>query len=312
MCIFSPAVKFYDRLKTTNTKNIMTKKVLVTGSNTVIGKETVKKFAGRGVGVKTARFAQNQKSRKKEEKFDAEEIDYSVPEGIRAILAGVDTVVLITPSNSNQVPLVEAVVREAKAVGVSHIIRVSLAGAGQHPMSLANIHAVAEDVVASSGLPYTVLRPRALMQNFLHTYGGMIQKTGKLSMSLGLARVSFVDARDVAEAVVSVALNQERQSETAHVLTGPEALSGYDLAQLITHSTGHPVHYAEISPEAHYSLLVSAGYEPWWAAAVGELEAYHRSGYASWVSGALPKLLGQPATSFQDFLADHEAYFRSL
>lgn len=95
------------------------------------------------------------------------------------------------------------------------------------------------------------LQPSWFMQNFAvphHHHAASLQREGRLVTATGQGRVSFIDARDIAEVAVR-ALADSRSHDTVHVITGPQALSYDDIADILTQVTGRPVRHQSVSPD---------------------------------------------------------------
>lgn len=71
--------------------------------------------------------------------------------------------------------------------------------------------------------------------------------------------MSFVDGRDVA-ALAAKVLEGEAHSGNAYTLTGPEALTHHEVAEIISEATGRTVGYEPIAEEAMEAMLAEAGW----------------------------------------------------
>src|SRR5882762_7849170 len=58
------------------------------------------------------------------------------------------------------------------------------------------LHALVEESVKASGIPWTILRPHYYMQNLLSS-AGSVASDGMLYMNMGQGRVGMIDGRDV-------------------------------------------------------------------------------------------------------------------
>jgi uncharacterized protein YbjT (DUF2867 family) len=74
---------------------------------------------------------------------------------------------------------------------------------------------------------------------------------GAIQVPAAAARVSFIDARDIAE-VAAQALREPKHGGKAYTLTGGRALDHSDVAEAISRAAGRPVRYVEL-------VLSSAG-----------------------------------------------------
>ena len=91
----------------------------------------------------------------------------------------------------------------------------------------------AEELIFTSGLPFTVLQPCAYMQNVLG-YWGQITSQGIYPVPYSVdARLSVVDLEDVAEVAAKV-LVEKGHTGAIYELCGPEALSQVEVADRLS------------------------------------------------------------------------------
>ena len=107
-----------------------------------------------------------------------------------------------------------------------------------------------ERAVREGGRSWTVLRPGWFMQVFTDSrfWRAEIAEHGRLSFPSGGQAVSWIDARDIA-AVAVAALLEDGHAGQVHELTGPEALTLPQTAELLSRAVGRPVEHVEISLE---------------------------------------------------------------
>ncbi len=223
-------------------------------------------------------------------------------------MQGVATVALVLPD----VPDMEAIgvnaVNAAKAAGVRRLLWFSSFGAKpDNRARFSRRHPVIDEAVRSSGIPYTILRPSFLMQNFIVFYGDIIRTTGMIFLPLGDARVSHLDLRDLADSAAA-ALTDDRHINKTYDLSGPEALHTGEVAEQIGSATGRTIRYQPISVAEMEAGLRDAGMDAWFAEGLAELYGWIRdSGLASEVTDSVERLLGRKATPFRDFARDERA-----
>jgi uncharacterized protein YbjT (DUF2867 family) len=223
-------------------------------------------------------------------------------------MQGVATVALVL----SDVPDMEAIglnaVNAAKAAGVRRLLWFS--GFDAKPDNQARFsrrHPTIDEAVRSSGIPYTILRPNFLMQNFTFFYGDIIRTTGTIFLPLGDARVSHLDLRDLAEAAAA-ALTDDRHINKTYDLSGPEALHTGEVAEQIGSATGRTIRYQPISVAEMEAGLRDAGMDAWFAEGLAELYGWIRdSSLASEVTDSVERLLGRKATPFRQFARDERA-----
>ena len=63
------------------------------------------------------------------------------------------------------------------------------------------------------------------------------------------AKVSFVDARDIAAVAVKALVDGDKHYNKTYMVTGPEALSYHQTAEILSNATGKKIDYVNISEE---------------------------------------------------------------
>ena len=232
-------------------------------------------------------------------------VDLRDPNGLARAMQGVATVALVLTDAPDMQTLGLNAVNAAKAADVQRLLWFSSFGAKRDNQArFSKRHPVIDEAVRSSGIPYTILRPNFLMQNFAFFYGDVIRTTGTIFLPLGDARVSHLDLRDLAEAAAA-ALTDDRHINKTYDLSGPEALHTEEVAEQMGAATGRAIRYQPISVAEMESSLREAGMDAWFAEGLAELYGWTRdSGLGSEVTDNVEHLLGRKATQFRQFASD--------
>jgi uncharacterized protein YbjT (DUF2867 family) len=232
-------------------------------------------------------------------------VDLRDSNSLARAMQGASTVALVLPDAPDMETLGLNTVNAAKAAGVRRLLWFSSFGAERDNRArFSRRHPVIDEAVRSSGIPYTILRPNFLMQNFAFFYGDTIRATGTIFLPLGDARVSHLDLRDLAEAA-GAALTEDRHINKTYDLSGPEALHTGEVAEQIGAATGRPIGYRPISIAEMESSLREAGMDVWFAEGLAELYGWIRdSGLGGEVTDNVERLLGRKATPFLQFASD--------
>ncbi|MFJ8625178.1 SDR family oxidoreductase [Kitasatospora sp. NPDC093550] len=119
-------------------------------------------------------------------------------------LAGVDTVLHLAGGPKGDDAATRLLVDAARRAGVRHLVYISVIGADRIPLGYFRAKHAAEEAVAGSGLPYTILRA-AQFHDLAFT---VVEKMAKLPVvpAPGGVRWQPVDVRDVAARLVESAL----------------------------------------------------------------------------------------------------------
>ncbi|MBF9253268.1 SDR family oxidoreductase [Pontibacter sp. 172403-2] len=237
------------------------------------------------------------------------EMDFESQASLHAAFTHADKLFLITPSTKYQVDMSRTLVDEAKKKGVKHIVKLSGIGADEeHGIEMARWHTAIEQYIVASGIPYTFLRSAAFMQNFANYDAESIKNEGKLYQPLGEGRVAYIDVRDIAAVGVEVLTGSGHEGK-AYELTGPEALSNYDVAHILSEVTGKQVAYVDVPEEAARQAMLQQQQPAWMADALLELNRMYKAGGSSKVTDTVRQITGRAPRSFRQFAEDYRECF---
>src|ERR671932_886208 len=293
----------------------MAEAILVTGATGTVGSEVVKQLlSAKGqkeedMIIKAAARSAND-STSRNSGLQAVELDFNKPDTLSAALRGVDKLFLLTPFQSNMVDLTSNLVNEAKNAGVKYIIKQSVLGAdAEQAITPSRLHRQAEKIIEESGIPFTFLRPNFFMQNFVTFYSHFIKTQGAFYVPAGDAKASFVDVRDIAAVAVQV-LNGNKNGESKHIrkaydITGGEAISYGQAAEILSKEIGKKVNYVNISDEDTRKGMKDMGADDWTINSMIELFGTTRAGYLSEVSPAVEQITGNKPITFSKFARDY-------
>ena len=284
--------------------------ILITGATGTTGREVVEEL--RRAGATGVRALVRDPARApfiSEAGFETVGGDFERPETLRAALEGVERALLLTPPSPQTFEHNRVFVEAAADAGVRHVIKLSAfgadAGAGE---GFGRWHGQAEELLKSSGVAWTMLRPNFFMQNLLGQ-AGQIAATGRIFQPLGDARASFIDTRDIA-AVAARALTEGGHEGQTYTLTGPEALSYHDVAARLSAAAGRDIAYVPVTPEQFRKGALAAGLPEWLVSALERLNEIFASGRAAEVTNDVRRVARREPTTFEQFARDHAAAFR--
>jgi uncharacterized protein YbjT (DUF2867 family) len=278
--------------------------ILITGASGNVGKEVVNQIVQTGAKVR-ATFQSSGKTAPPGVEIAI--VDFNEPATLRAALDQVDRVFLVGPPTAQLPSLEKKAIDVIARSNVRQVVKLSAMG-GRDAL-FTRQHAESEDYIMSSGVPYTFLRPNGFMQNAINFSSATIGTQNTFYGSEGEGRVSQIDIRDVAAVAVKT-LTEDDHLGKAYTLTGPEALTNAEIAQILSNVLGREIRYVNLPPAELKKAMLSAGTPEWSADAILDLQRLYREGKAAAVTQDVEQVLGRKPVSFAKFVSDHRDAFK--
>jgi uncharacterized protein YbjT (DUF2867 family) len=280
--------------------------ILITGASGNVGREVVKQALAVGLEIR-ATFQSAAVAAKAPAGLEGVIMDYAKPETIRPALHGVEKIFLVGPPVQD-LPAFEAnFVKEVRAAGGKHIVKLSALG-GRQSMFPGG-HRDSEENIEASGLPYTFLRPNGFMQNLVNYNADTIRSQNAFYGCQGNGAVSIVDIRDIA-AVAVIVLAATGHEGKSYTLTGGEALTNEQVAEQISRVAERKISYVDLPAAELKKGLLSAGTPEWSADALIDLQRLYREGKASLVTDDGERLTRCKPIAFDKFARDYAFAFQ--
>ena len=172
---------------------------------------------------------------------------------------------------------------------------------------LLRLHHKTDVILRNSGVPFTILQPNSFYQNIFSSVA-TIKTLGNFYLPLKNAPQSLVDIRDINALAAKVFTSAGHEGKT-YVVTGPEELTFQQVAEKLSSVLGRKIDYTDVPLSAAADGMRQSGMPEWNVRVVSELLGYFASGAAATVTDTVPRLLGRPAISFEQFVQDHRAAF---
>lgn len=282
--------------------------ILVTGASGLVGGRVLQEVTKSG-GPVLAMYRSREDASRVPSGVRAVIADFADSDSLRRALDGVDTVYLVCSPVPQLVELEGSMIDACKKTQVQRVVLNSALGAGSYAKSFPSWHAKVEEGLVSSGLGWTILRPNSFMQNVGAYYAPTIRSQNAFYSSMGSARMSYIDVRDIV-AIAAKALTTNNHAGKTYELNGPEALSAADVAGKISRVVGRSVQYVDIPFEAQRKLLMGLGMPEWQVNALLELQEYYTEGTGAQVDGLVEELLGRTAIRMDQYIAENIDAFR--
>lgn len=282
--------------------------ILVTGASGAVGGAVLQEVKKTGAKHR-AMYRSTEEAGKAPAGTEPVAADFAKRETLLAALRGVETVFLVCSPIPELVQLESNMVDACVEAGVKHVVLNSALGAGDYNKSFPAWHRQVEDKLRSTRLSWTILRPNSFHQNTTMYFAPSIRAQGTFYRSLGNAKISYLDVRDVA-AVAAKALTEPGHGGRVHELNGPEALTSTDVADKIAVASGRAVTYVDIPAETQRKAMRDQGLPEWLVEAEIDLQQYYVSGRGGDLDGVLQKLIGRAPIKLDAFLQENAGAFR--
>jgi len=234
--------------------------ILVTGATGTVDSEVVKQLVSSSssssdndIIIRVAIHSQNKIDNFKEYKtLQIVDMDYNKSETIVDALNHVNKLFLLTLPAPNMAVYSNLVKEIRKYGSINHIVKLSSMMAEETGLSttIGRIHREEEKIIEESGIPFTFLRPPAFMQNFITQFSYTIRTHNAFYIPAGDAKMSFVDARDVAAVSVQALIGDSQQHiRKAYAITAQEAISYGQAAEILSKEVGRRISYVDIPEE---------------------------------------------------------------
>lgn len=158
-----------------------------------------------------------------------------------------------------------------------------------------------EDIVANSGLNYTLVRASWFNQNF--SEGAFLEfvLNGTVALPMPDARIPFVDVNDIADVVAKVMVDDAYNGQTITV-TGPQKRTFKEVVEIMAEATNKHIQFVPISIDEFKDGMQKAGLPDSYVWLFGYLfQEVLGNPENQEVSDDVAKVLGRPAIDFEAF-----------
>lgn len=179
---------------------------------------------------------------------------------VEAALRGIDRAFLMTGYTVDMLRQSKVFLDKAKRAGVRQIVHLGACGDDEAAVDHWAWHQLVERYVEWCGFGFTHLRPQNFMQNLLGYGGARAVQQGVIRQYVGDARVSWVNADDVAFVAAQALLDPPEHNGKTYRL-GYDAKSYGEIAAILTEAVGQPFRYEALNPEIFLENMRAAGAE---------------------------------------------------
>jgi len=164
-----------------------------------------------------------------------------------------------------------------------------------------------EEIVANSGLNYTLVRASWFNQNF--SEGAFLEfvLNGTVALPMPEARIPFVDVNDIADVVSKVMVDDTYNRQTITV-TGPQKRTFKEVVEIMAEASDKVIQFVPISIDEFKEGMKQAGLPDSYVWLFGYLfQEVLGNPENQEVSDDVAKVLGRPAIDFESFARETAA-----
>jgi (4-alkanoyl-5-oxo-2,5-dihydrofuran-3-yl)methyl phosphate reductase len=279
--------------------------ILVTGARGNIGARVVDKLVASGAQVRVL-------LRQPHAAFDRPSVkviqgSYDDAAAVASAMTGVSRALFITagPELARHDGVLALA---ARAAGVEHVVKLSVAGARGDGSEVPRWHHDGEQRIAATGVATTFLRPGSFALNALR-WLPTLRSMGKAFGAFGTAALPVIHPDDIADVAV-LALTKPGHAGKVYELTGPEALTAAEQVAILSEVAGSPFQYVNVDDEVAVRGMLDAGMPRQMADAMIHLVQALRGLGRLPPNDVVPQLLGKPARTFRQWASENAATFK--
>ncbi|MGA4846489.1 NAD(P)H-binding protein [Streptomyces sp. G5(2025)] len=233
---------------------------------------------------------------------------YEDPAGLREALGGVRRALLVTTRVAGGDD--DVFLRAAREAGVRQVVKLSAAAVVDVRAQdlITRWQRDCEAALTSSGLGWTLLRPRSFMSNSL-SWAPSVRAENVVRALYGGAPNACVDPRDIADVAVR-ALTEDGHAGQAYTLTGPEPLTAVEQTEQLGQVLGRRLRFEELEADQARASLLRRHPEAV-VEALLESALRLRAGAKAHVGDTVRAVTGSAPRSFGSWAEDHADAFAS-
>lgn len=278
-------------------------RIAVTGASGQLGSGVVRELVDR---VGEASVVALSRTPSADAGVESRPADFDDAEGLVAAFDGADRLLVVSTGSigHRRVQHRNAFAAAARA-GVGHVFYTSVLGVDDpgNPAPVVPDHRDAEAALTASGLRHTALRNGIYTEMLLLAVRPAVA-AGVYATNSGAGATSYVTRGDLAITTAAI-LADPADPGTALELTGAEAVSGPDLAAILTGIADRDVRFQPLTDEVLEAGMTRAGLPPEAVAMALGFGRAAREGYLGRVTDTVGRYLGRPPVGVAEFLARH-------
>lgn len=292
----------------------MSDTIFVTGASGQLGQLVIKHLLARGVTPN--RIIAGTRSPEKladlaAAGIEVRQADFEDPQRLAEAFKGVGTALIISTDAvdgaDRRLKQHRNAVLSAAEAGVKRLAYTSMPNPASSLLTFAPDHLETERTIQATGLPHVIFRNGWYHENLLRSLPDAL-KSGQWHSASADGRTSSAGREEMAEAIAAALATSTSESRT-YTLTGTEALSSEEIADLARRATGKPLAVVHVTDEQFATGLKAAGVPDGFVSLLVSIEAEVRAGHLSIVTDHLESLIGRTPKRLADYLQEAKASY---
>ncbi len=274
-------------------------KILVTGALGNVGKYVVRELVKKGEQVVAGDIDITKIQNLFGDEVDAAKLDFTDEKTFDKALKGVDRVFLMRPPHLGKPEDLYPFIDSMKSHNIKLVSFLSLMGVEKNTIPP---HHKIEKYIEKAGVPYAHIRPGFFMQNVSGIHSVEIKEKNEIFIPAGKSKTSFIDAADIGFSIATLLHEPEKHKNTAHTITGPEAMDYYQIAAILSEVTGKKITYKKPGFLKYRSYYIKErGLDKKYVNITVALYFMTRMGTAKMVTDEFYQLTGKKPRTFREF-----------
>jgi NAD(P)H dehydrogenase (quinone) len=171
---------------------------------------------------------------------------------------------------------------------------------------------LAEQALNWSGLPVVHIRPTVFLENplFMTIAASSVARNDTIRLPFGSGRTSPIAARDVAEVIATILTDPRPHIGKVYELTGPRSEDLTAMAAEFSDALHRPISYVDVPFQQWLDQELNAYDFPEHVRQhIATMAHLHSQNRYDRMTHDVEAVIGRPASSVRDFVADHSAAF---
>lgn len=284
------------------------RRIVITGATGTVGRLVAGKLAAGGQCVLACLTRDPRAARRSHLPGHLIGADYENTTRLTEAFHAADAVLIIT-NNPLRPDHDHNVLNAAQAAGVGHLVKLSALAVQDTEADdlITRWQRTNEQRISASGIPHTLLRPRAFMSHAL-AWRHDIHYEHTVKALYPDSLNACIDPDDIAQ-VAANALLADRRNCT-YDLTGPQAISARDQTRHLSHLTGTRLRCIELTPHEAQTRWRQRWPEPIVQALLHSAER-QKNGAKAYTTNGVHAATGHAPGSFRQWAGRHHTAFRT-